>query len=33
MNFEQDLGKLELRIAKSSYVPDMMVKKYRVRIK
>ena len=33
MNFEQDLGKMELRIAKSSYVPDMMVKKYRVRIK
>ena len=33
MNFEQDLGKMELRIAKSSYVPDMMVKKYRVRMK
>jgi hypothetical protein len=33
MNFEQDLGKMELRIAKSSYVPDMMVKKYRVKCK
>ncbi|HDP80757.1 MAG TPA: DUF2156 domain-containing protein [Spirochaetes bacterium] len=30
VNFEQDLGKLPLRQAKSSYVPDMMVQKYRV---
>lgn len=30
LNFEQDLGKLALRIAKSSYYPDRMLKKYRV---
>ncbi len=33
VNFEQDLGKLPLRQAKSSYVPDLMIKKYRVRPK
>lgn len=33
LNFEQDLGKEELRIAKSSYVPDSLVKKYRVSLK
>jgi len=33
LNFEQDLGKLALRIAKSSYVPDAMLKKYRVKFK
>lgn len=33
VNFEQDLGKLPLRQAKSSYVPDMMIRKYRVRLK
>jgi hypothetical protein len=31
LNFEQDLGKLALRIAKSSYDPDRILKKYRVR--
>ena len=31
LNFEQDLGKLALRIAKSSYDPDRTLKKYRVR--
>jgi hypothetical protein len=30
LNFEQDMGKLALRIAKSSYHPDQVVKKYRV---
>lgn len=30
MNLEQDLGKLALRIAKSSYDPDRILKKYRV---
>ncbi|HSV96484.1 MAG TPA: phosphatidylglycerol lysyltransferase domain-containing protein [Spirochaetota bacterium] len=30
VNFEQDLGKLPLRQAKASYVPDMMIRKYRV---
>jgi hypothetical protein len=29
-NFEQDLGKLALKIAKSSYNPDLMLKKFRV---
>lgn len=29
-NFEQDLGKEALRISKSSYVPDLMLNKYRV---
>jgi len=33
MNFEQDLGKMELRIAKASYYPDLLVKKYRVKVK
>jgi len=32
MNFEQDLGKLALRIAKSSYDPDRVLKKHRIRI-
>lgn len=31
LNFEQDLGKTALRIAKSSYVPDILYKKFRVR--
>ena len=30
LNFEQDLGKLALKIAKSSYHPDRMLNKYRV---
>jgi hypothetical protein len=30
LNLEQDLGKLALKIAKSSYHPDQMLKKYRV---
>ena len=30
LNFEQDLDKLPLRQAKSSYVPDIMIKKYRI---
>lgn len=33
LNFEQDLGKPALRLAKASYVPDIMLKKYRVSIK
>lgn len=33
MNFEQDLDKETLRHAKSSYVPDIMLKKYRVSLK
>jgi len=33
VNFEQDLGKLPLRQAKSSYYPDSMIRKYRVRLK
>lgn len=33
LNFEQDLGKRALRIAKSSYIPDFMYKKYRVSLK
>ena len=32
-NLEQDLGKDPLRIAKASYVPDKMLKKFRVRWK
>ncbi len=32
-NFEQDLGNPELRHAKSSYRPDMMLHKYRVSLK
>lgn len=31
INFEQDLGSMALRIAKTSYIPDVSVKKYRVR--
>ncbi|MCK5738908.1 DUF2156 domain-containing protein [bacterium] len=30
LNFEQDLGLLALKAAKSSYIPDMLLKKYRV---
>ncbi len=30
LNFEQDMGKLALRIAKASYHPDQVLKKYRV---
>ncbi len=33
LNFEQDLGKVSLRQAKSSYHPDLMIKKYRVRLR
>lgn len=33
LNFEQDLGKLALKIAKSSYIPDALLKKYRVMLK
>ncbi|MBF0328208.1 MAG: DUF2156 domain-containing protein [Nitrospirae bacterium] len=33
LNFEQDLDKAPLRIAKSSYLPDAMLKKVRVRLK
>jgi hypothetical protein len=33
LNFEQDLGKRALRIAKSSYIPDFLYKKYRVSLK
>jgi hypothetical protein len=31
LNFEQDLGKTALRQAKSSYIPDYMLKKYRAK--
>lgn len=30
INFEQDLGKVALRMAKTSYIPDMLAKKYRM---
>ncbi|MDY6820952.1 MAG: phosphatidylglycerol lysyltransferase domain-containing protein [Deferribacterota bacterium] len=30
LNFEQDLGKDSLRIAKRSYIPDYLLKKYRI---
>jgi len=33
VNFEQDLDKENLRLAKMSYEPDLLVKKYRVRLK
>lgn len=33
INFEQDLGKVALRVAKSSYVPDILNKKFRMSIK
>ncbi len=32
INFEQDLGKVALKVAKSSYVPDYMLKKYRLKL-
>ncbi len=32
LNFEEDLGKLALRIAKTSYDPDHVLKKYRIKI-
>ncbi|HOW35541.1 MAG TPA: phosphatidylglycerol lysyltransferase domain-containing protein [Candidatus Omnitrophota bacterium] len=32
LNFEQDLGKLALKIAKSSYHPDKVLKKYRISV-
>ncbi|NOY08596.1 MAG: DUF2156 domain-containing protein [Spirochaetes bacterium] len=32
INFEQDLGKLSLKIAKSSYQPDLLLKKYRLQL-
>ena len=31
LNFEQDMGNLALRIAKSSYHPDRLLRKYRIR--
>lgn len=30
LNFEQDLGKASLKVTKSSYVPDLLLNKYRV---
>lgn len=33
VNFEQDLDKENLRLAKKSYEPDLLVKKYRIRLK
>ena len=33
LNFEQDLGKMALKIAKSSYIPDELLKKYRISFK
>ena len=33
LNLEQDLDKENLRVFKSSYVPDVMLKKARVRLK
>jgi len=32
LNFEQDLGKLALKTAKSSYQPDFLLKKYRLKL-
>lgn len=32
INFEQDLGKMALRIAKTSYIPDRLEKKYRMKL-
>jgi len=31
INFEQDLGKMALRMAKTSYIPDRLEKKYRMK--
>ncbi|ADD69655.1 Uncharacterized conserved protein UCP018688 [Denitrovibrio acetiphilus DSM 12809] len=33
INFEQDLGKTALRMAKTSYIPDQLEKKYRMSFK
>jgi len=33
INFEQDLGKMALRMAKTSYIPDRLEKKYRMILK
>jgi hypothetical protein len=33
LNFEEDLGKESLKIMKSSYNPDIMIKKFRIRLK
>ncbi|QAR32342.1 DUF2156 domain-containing protein [Geovibrio thiophilus] len=33
INFEQDMGKESLRQSKRSYLPDLLMKKYRVRFK
>lgn len=33
LNYEQDLDREALRLAKSSYLPDIMIKKYRVSLK
>lgn len=33
LNFEQDMGKLALKIAKSSYYPDRMLDKYRLSLR
>jgi len=32
-NFEEDLGKEPLKVAKSSYIPDALLKKFRVALK
>jgi hypothetical protein len=31
LNFEQDLGKASLKLTKSSYIPDLLLNKYRLR--
>ncbi|HIJ60109.1 MAG TPA: DUF2156 domain-containing protein [Nitrospirae bacterium] len=33
LNYEQDLGREALRITKNSYIPDLMIKKYRIALK